>query len=142
MWVSTDGNPDGFSATIVLDSPANANGSPSDILSVSFSNDYASLGNSDVGSLFMRGPFSWNPQTITQAALGFSAFPSAPPSFGVGPNSIVQVGEGNWEVVDTGYWYGSEVSTIPEPSTWSLLVGVTAVVPFLYRHKKASAAYD
>ena len=134
-WVSTDGNPDGFSATIVLDSPANANGSPSDILSVSFFNDYASLGNSDVGSLFMRGTFSWNPQTITQAALGFSAFPSGLPAFGVGPNSISQVGADNWEVVDAGYWSGSGVS-VPEPSTWGLLGGGIAIVPFLYRRRK------
>ncbi len=134
-WVSTDGNPDGFSATIVLDSPANANGSPSDILSVSFFNDYASLGNSDVGSLFMRGTFSWNPQTITQAALGFSAFPSGLPAFGVGPNSISQVGADNWEVIDTGYWSGSGAS-VPEPSAWGLLGGGAAVVLLLCRHRK------
>jgi hypothetical protein len=44
-WVSTDSNANGFSAEIVLDSPANANGSPADILSVSFFDNYASMQN-------------------------------------------------------------------------------------------------
>jgi hypothetical protein len=64
------------------------------------------------------------------------------PAFFVLPDSIRQRGTGGVYYQDAGYWSGSEVSIIPEPSTWSLLVGVTAVVPFLYRHKKASAACD
>lgn len=134
-WISTDGNPDGFSATIVLDSPANANGSPADILSASFSDNYASL--PYVGAMSQGGTFSWNPQTFTSAVLGFYPFMKSYPAFKVRPNSIGQDGAGGVYYQDTGYWSGSAVS-IPETSTWGLLGGVIAVVPFLYRRRKAA----
>lgn len=134
-WVSTDSNPDGFSARIVLDSPASANGSPADILSASFSDNYASLQN--FGATSLNGSFSWNPQTITQATLGFYPFMERDPAFIVDPNSIRQDSAGGVYYQDTGYWSGSEMS-VPEPSTLSVLAGGTAVVLFLYRRKKAA----
>ena len=82
VWTSTDGDPDNLAATIVLDSSANANGSISDIVSITLSD--AVYGTYDVNiphdiTSLNGGTFSWDSTEITGMLLEISDEPYPAP---------------------------------------------------------------
>src|SRR5208283_3379646 len=100
VWQSADGDPFNIQGTIVLDSPSSANGSASDVVSMSITDTVDSYSwtpatGGGAGALFLGTVFAWNPSQILSMDLSTAGpkpeFEDA--YFGVLP-------DGNGEIAD------------------------------------------
>src|SRR5208337_535215 len=71
VWQSADGDPFSIQGTIVLDSPSSANGSASDVVSMSITDTVDSYSwtpatGGGAGALFLGTVFAWNPSQILE----------------------------------------------------------------------------
>src|SRR5208283_583678 len=71
VWQSADGDPFNIQGTIVLDSPSFANGSASDVVSMSITDTVDSYSwtpatGGGAGALFLGTVFAWNPSQILE----------------------------------------------------------------------------
>jgi hypothetical protein len=143
VWQSADGDPFSIQGTIVLDSPSSANGSASDVVSMSITDtvdsySWTPASGGGAGALFLGTVFAWNPSQILEMDIetpGYGAH-NIDAYFGVLP-------DGNGEIFDfsTGYvadqsgeWVAA--STVPEPSTLQLLL---LAVPILIAVRRFAA---
>src|SRR5208283_1226954 len=145
VWQSADGDPFNIQATIVLDSPASANGSASDVVSLYISDTVDTYSwNPENTSLWLSpfSPFTWNSAQI----LDMDIVPQG------GPQSVlaqfVAHPDGNGEIFDlstaqppvpypgdqSGEWVAA--STVPEPSALQLLL---LAVPILIAVRRFAA---
>jgi hypothetical protein len=130
VWQSADGDPFNIQGTIVLDSPSSANGSASDVVSLSISDTVDTyLWTPVTGNLYTGAPFvvfQWNPSQILEMDI------ETP---GYGAHNIdaefAELPDGNGEIFDfstspispcdqSGEWVAA--STVPEPSALQLLL--------------------
>ena len=146
VWQSADGDPFNIQGTIVLDSPSSANGSASDVVSLSITDTVDSYSwTPATGGLYTGAPFvvfQWNPSQILNMDL-VTPGPSpefedadfdARPGYGaIFDFSVLQPPSG--EVCDqSGEWVAA--STVPEPSTLQLLL---LAVPILIAVRRFAA---
>ncbi len=131
VWQSADGDPFNIQGTLVLDSPSSANGSASDVVSLSITDTVDSYSwtpatGGGAGALFfgIGTDFAWNPTQILNMDLGT---PGPKPVYE--DASFVALPDGNGQIFDfsTGYvadesgeWVAA--STVPEPSALQLLL--------------------
>jgi hypothetical protein len=130
VWQSADGDPFNIQGTIVLDSPSSANGSASDVVSLSITDTVDSYSwTPATGGLYTGAPFvvfQWNPSQILNMDL-VTPGPSpefedadfdAHPGYGaIFDESVYQpVGVSD----QSGEWVAA--STVPEPSALQLLL--------------------
>ena len=132
VWQSADGDPFNIQGTLVLDSPSSANGSASDVVSLSITDTVDSYSwtpatGGEVGALYTGAPFvvfQWNPSRILSMDL---STPGPKPEYEDAYFAVLP--DGNGEIFDfsTGYvadesgeWVAA--STVPEPSTLQLLL--------------------
>jgi hypothetical protein len=133
VWQSADGDPFNIQGTIVLDSPSSANGSASDVVSLSITDTVDSYSwtpatGGGAGELFLGTVFAWNPNQILNMDLSTpgpkpeyaDAYFIAHPGYGaIFDFSVLQPPSG--EVCDqSGEWVAA--STVPEPSALQLLL--------------------
>ena len=146
VWQSADGDPFNIQGTIVLDSPSSANGSASDVVSLSISDTVDTyLWTPVTGNLYTGAPFvvfQWNPSQILEMDIetpGYgahnigAAFVAHPGYGAIFDFSVLQPPSG--EVCDqSGEWVAA--STVPEPSTLQLLL---LAVPILIAVRRFAA---
>ena len=133
VWQSADGDPFNIQGTIVLDSPSSANGSASDVVSLTISDtvdtySWTSASPGGVEGLWLSpiSPFTWDSAQILNMDI------ETP---GYGAHNIdaefAELPDGNGEIFDfstspispcdqSGEWVAA--STVPEPSTLQLLL--------------------
>jgi len=136
VWQSADGDPFNIQGTIVLDSPSSANGSASDVVSLSISDTVDTyLWTPVTGNLYTGAPFvvfQWNPSQILEmdietpgyGAHNIGAAFVAHPGYGAIVDYSVQQAFPPGD--QSGEWVAA--STVPEPSTLQLL---SLAVPIL-----------
>ena len=143
VWQSADGDPFNIQGTIVLDSPSSANGSASDVVSLSISDTVDTyLWTPVTGNLYTGAPFvvfQWNPSQILRMDI-------ETPGYGTAPAAAFEVvPDGNGEIFDfstspispcdqSGEWVAA--STVPEPSALQLLL---LTVPILIAVRRFAA---
>jgi hypothetical protein len=143
VWQSADGDPFNIQGTIVLDSPSSANGSASDVVSLSISDTVDTyLWTPVTGNLYTGAPFvvfQWNPSqilTMDLEPLGgpqfvlaqFVAHPGYGAIFDESVSYAISPGD------QSGEWVAA--STVPEPSTLQLLL---LAVPILIAVRRFAA---
>jgi hypothetical protein len=131
VWQSADGDPFNIQGTIVLDSPSSANGSASDVVSLSITDTVDSYSwtpatGGGAGELFLGTVFAWNPNQILNMDLStpgpkpafadaqFVAHPGYGAIFDESVSYAISPGD------QSGEWVAA--STVPEPSTLQLLL--------------------
>jgi hypothetical protein len=148
VWQSADGDPFNIQGTVVLDSPSSANGSATDVVSLSITDTVDSYSwtpatGGGAGALFfgIGTDFAWNPTQILNMDLGT---PGPKPVYE--DASFVALPDGNGEIVDysvqqafppgdpSGEWVAA--STVPEPSALQLLL---LAVPILIAVRRFAA---
>src|SRR5208283_2438129 len=144
VWQSADGDPFNIQGTVVLDSPSSANGSASDVVSLSISDTVDTyLWTPVTGNLYTGAPFvvfQWNPSQILRMDIETPGYGTAPAA------AFLQLSDGNGEIVDysvqqafppgdpSGEWVAA--STVPEPSALQLLL---LAVPILIAVRRFAA---
>src|SRR5208283_1304940 len=148
VWQSADGDPFNIQGTLVLDSPSSANGSASDVVSLSITDTVDSYSwtpatGGGAGALFfgIGTDFAWNPTQILNMEL---STPGPKPVYA--DAAFVAHPDGNGEIFDfsvyqpvgvsdqSGEWVAA--STVPEPSTLQLLL---LAVPILIAVRRFAA---
>src|SRR5208282_4945505 len=143
VWQSADGDPFNIHGTVVLDSPSSANGSASDVVSLSITDTVDSYSWTPAspggpGGLWLGTTLAWNPSRILLMDIytpgyGLDNFDAA----------FFVVPDGNGDVFDwsTGYvadesgeWVAA--STVPEATTLQLLL---LAVPILIAVRRFAA---
>ena len=143
VWQSADGDPLNIQAAIVLDSPSSANGSASDVVSLTISDSADTYSWNPENTPLWLNPlslFTWNSAQI----LDMDIVPQG------GPQSVlaqfVALPDGNGEIFDEsgsypisaedeyGVWVAA--STVPEPSALQLLL---LAVPILIAVRRFAA---
>lgn len=130
-WVTTSSYfGTSFSGTIDLDSSANPNGSPSDIVGVDFtfydgiSTTYYTTALSDFEGTFGSGAVDWNSTSITNMSTIWQDDTGNIDLFVT--DGVISAGQ---VPVDFGYWQAEPSAAAPDSSsTWLLLLPVIAVV--------------
>jgi hypothetical protein len=135
VWQSADGDPFNIQGTIVLDSSSSANGSASDVASLSITDTVDSYlwtpaTGGGAGALFLGTPvFAWNTSQILEMGI---EVPEGAHNLAA---EFVVLPDGNGQILDfsTGYvadesgeWVAA--STVPEPSTLQLLLLAVPIV--------------
>ncbi len=139
IWQSADGDPFNIQGTIVLDSPSSANGSASDVVSLTITDTVdtyswtpATLGGPQ--GLFLGTTFAWNPSRVVQMDIytpGYGDNPDA--AFETHPNGTGAIFD--FSVLQppadapgdqSGEWVAP--GTVPEPSTVALLLFAGAML--------------
>jgi hypothetical protein len=148
VWQSADGDPFNIQGTLVLDSPSSANGSASDVVSLSITDTVDSYSwtpatGGGVGALYTGAPFvvfQWNPSRILSMDL---STPGPKPeyadalfyAFADGTGAIFDFSTSPISPCDqSGEWVAA--STVPEPSTLQLL---SLAVPILIAVRRFAA---
>src|SRR5208283_432763 len=140
VWQSADGDPFNIQGTIVLDSPSSANGSATDVVSLSITDTVDSYSwtpatGGGAGALFfgIGTDFAWNPTQILNMEL---STPGPKPVYA--DAAFVAHPDGNGEIFDfsvyqpvgvsdqSGEWVAA--STVPEPSALQLLLLAVPIV--------------
>ena len=142
VWQSADGDPFNIQGTIVLDSPSSANGSASDVVSLSISDTVDTyLWTPVTGNLYTGAPFvvfQWNPSqilTMDLEPLGGPQFVLAQFVAHPGYGAIFDESDGPISAEDeSGEWVAA--STVPEPSALQLLL---LAVPILIAVRRFAA---
>ena len=149
VWQSADGDPFNIQGTLVLDSPSSANGSASDVVSLSITDTVDSYSwtpatGGGVGALYTGAPFvvfQWNPSRILSMDL---STPGPKPEWA--DALFYAFADGTGAIVDysvqqafppgdqSGEWVAA--STVPEPSTLQLL---SLAVPILIAVRRFAA---
>ena len=113
-WVSTDGNPNDFTATLILDAPSSSSGGLADVVSLSMSSDlgvtWSGPLNADWGIYTV---LSWNTSTITYIDV-------------YGDDSYIHtVALGTQGISDTGFWsaLGYTVTLSASPVNGGTVIG-------------------
>jgi hypothetical protein len=132
VWQSADGDPFNIQGTLVLDSPSSANGSASDVVSLSITDTVDSYSwTPATGGLYTGAPFvvfQWNPSQILNMDL---VTPGPSPEFEdadfdahPGYGAIFDLSTAQPPVPYPGDQSGEWVaaSTVPEPSALQLLL--------------------
>jgi hypothetical protein len=146
VWQSADGDPFNIQGTIVLDSPSSANGSASDVVSLSITDTVDSYSwnpatGGGAGALYLgTAVFAWNPSQILEMGI-------ITPGYGAHniDAEFAELPDGNGEIFDfstspispcdqSGEWVAA--STVPEPSTLQLLL---LTVPILIAVRRFAA---
>src|SRR5208283_4699390 len=136
VWQSADGDPFNIQGTLVLDSPSSANGSASDVVSLSITDTVDSYSwTPATGGLYTGAPFvvfQWNPSQIINMDLvtpgpspefedaDFDAHPGYGAIFDFSVYQPVGVSD------QSGEWVAA--STVPEPSALQLLLLAVPIV--------------
>jgi hypothetical protein len=148
VWQSADGDPFNIQGTLVLDSPSSANGSASDVVSLSITDTVDSYSwTPATGGLYTGAPFvvfqwvfQWNPSRILSMDL---STPGPKPeyadalfyAFADGTGAIFDFSTSPISPCDqSGEWVAA--STVPEPSTLQLL---SLAVPILIAVRRFAA---
>ena len=133
VWQSADGDPFNIQGTIVLDSPSSANGSASDVVSLSISDTVDTyLWTPVTGNLYTGAPFvvfQWNPSQILRMDIETPGYGTAPAAaFEVVPDGTGAIFDFSTGYVadQSGEWVAA--STVPEPSTLQLLLLAVPIV--------------
>ncbi len=145
VWQSADGDPFNIQGTIVLDSPSSANGSASDVVSLSISDTVDTyLWTPVTGNLYTGAPFvvfQWNPSRILSMDL---STPGPKPEYEDAYFAVLP--DGNGQIFDfsvsyaispgdsSGEWVAA--STVPEASALQLLL---LAVPILIAVRRFAA---
>ena len=150
VWQSADGDPFNIQGTLVLDSPSSANGSASDVVSLSITDTVDSYSwtpatGGGVGALYTGAPFvvfQWNPSRILSMDLSTPDqsrnmrmhtsryFPTVMGRFSIFRCSCLS-SPGD----QSGEWVAA--STVPEPSALQLLL---LAVPILIAVRRFAAS--
>ena len=146
VWQSADGDPFNIQGTLVLDSPSSANGSASDVVSLSITDTVDSYSwTPATGGLYTGAPFvvfQWNPSQILNMDL---VTPGPSPEFEdadfdahPGYGAIFDLSTAQPPVPYPGDQSGEWVaaSTVPEPSALQLLL---LAVPILIAVRRFAA---
>ena len=145
VWQSADGDPFNIQGTLVLDSPSSANGSASDVVSLSITDTVDSYSwtpatGGGAGALYLGTVFAWNPNQILNMDLStpgpkpeyadayFIAHPGYGAIFDLSTPQPVGVSD------QSGEWVAA--STVPEPSALQLLL---LAVPILIAVRRFAA---
>jgi hypothetical protein len=149
VWQSADGDPFNIQGTLVLDSPSSANGSASDVVSLSITDTVDSYSwtpatGGGVGALYTGAPFvvfQWNPSRILSMDL---STPGPKPEYEDAYFAVLP--DGNGQIFDfsvsyaispgdsSGEWVAA--STVPEASALQLLL---LAVPILIAVRRFAA---
>ncbi len=147
VWQSADGDPFNIQGTIVLDSPSSANGSASDVVSLTISDtvdtySWTSASPGGVEGLWLSpiSPFTWDSAQILNmdietpgyGAHNIGAAFVAHPGYGAIVDYSVQQAFPPGD--QSGEWVAA--STVPEPSTLQLL---SLAVPILIAVRRFAA---
>ena len=147
VWQSADGDPLNIQAAIVLDSPSSANGSASDVVSLTISDSAdtyswtpASPGGVEGLWLSPISPFTWDSAQILNMDIetpGYGAH-NIGAQFVAHPGYGAIFDESNGQSIsaedESGEWVAA--STVPEPSTLQLLL---LTVPILMAVRRFAA---
>ena len=146
VWQSADGDPFNIQGTLVLDSPSSANGSASDVVSLSITDTVDSYSwtpatGGGAGELFLGTVFAWNPNQILNMDL---STPGPKPEYEDAYFAVLP--DGNGQIFDfsvsyaispgdsSGEWVAA--STVPEASALQLLL---LAVPILIAVRRFAA---
>jgi hypothetical protein len=147
VWQSADGDPFNIQGTVVLDSPSSANGSATDVVSLSIidtvdSYSWTPATGGGAGALFfgIGTVFAWNPSQILEMDIetpgygahniggAFVAHPGYGAIFDESVSYAISPGD------QSGEWVAA--STVPEPSALQLL---SLAVPILIAVRRFAA---